>query len=478
MTIAYEASGNAASGFASSLTFALDAGSNADRVVLVFASTDRGSASTIDSATYAGVSMTALSGFLSSPTGIDGRLFYLVGAASGSNNVVITYSDSGIRPRAVAAAYSGVSGVSDAQNVSPSYGSTISATVTSASGDLVVLIGCQLGRTSVAPSSPAVERFDAAMPSSTVYGYVWEEAGASSVTIDGTAPGSTEWWAAACNLQAAGGTSYTLTVSPASIGLSGQAVGPLAGRKVSISPAGVAVTGATVNARVGRTLSVSSGTVALAGATVGARAGRVLAVSPGSVALAGADVDLQYASGYTLAVSPASIAFTGGTVGFKRNRALVVEPGVVTFGGADVTLRYSGEAPPSAPVVGGGASLYSSTRRKTLIVNGRAYVIADDGSDESVLESLLRDEPKPKKKAGKKKARKTADIVVPASVDPPYVPVDIPSYAVRMMPAYPDVRAELVRRAELDMLRMLDATAARMLREMEDDDEEALLLLM
>ena len=79
---------------------------------------------------------------------------------------------------------------------------------------------------------------------------------------------------------------------------------------------------------------------------------------------------------------------------------------------------------------------------------------------------------------GQKKARKTADIVVPASVDPPYVPVDIPSYAVRMMPAYPDVRAELVRQAELDMLRMLDATAARMLREMEDDDEEALLLLM
>jgi hypothetical protein len=274
VTIAYEASGNAASGFASSLTFALNAGSNADRVVLVFASTDRGSASTIDSATYAGVSMTALSGFLSSPTGIDGRLFYLVGAASGSNNVVITYSDSGIRPRAVAAAYSGVSGVSDPQNVSPSFGSTISATVTSASGDLVVLIGCQLGRTSVAPSSPAVERFDAAMPSSTVYGYVWDEAGAASVTIDGTAPGTTEWWAAALNLQAAGGGGVTGT---GSITL---------GDVTSAATGSLALSGAAA-ITLGNVSSAGTGTLSIAGAA-GITLGNVLLASTGSVQTRGA----------------------------------------------------------------------------------------------------------------------------------------------------------------------------------------------
>lgn len=205
MTIAYVTSKTANSDFSSSLTFALDAGSDADRVVLVYAGTDRGGGTTISSATYNGVSMSALSGTAAVLSGFDGRFFYLVGASSGSNNVVVTYSDANTKPYAAAAVYSGVSGVSDPQNVvSPTLTSSFSATVTSASGDLVVMLGMQYGRSSVAPSSPAVERMDAVARGS-IYGFLWEEAGASSVTIDGTAPGTAEWWVGACNLQAAGG---------------------------------------------------------------------------------------------------------------------------------------------------------------------------------------------------------------------------------------------------------------------------------
>lgn len=204
MTIAYEASAGGTVDFASTLTVALNASANPDRVVLVFATTDRSSATTIDSATYGGVSMTAHTAFLSPFTNVDGRLFYLVGAASGSNNVVVTFSDGNTKPKLLAAAYSGVAGVTALANVTPGFVSTISSTVSSAVGDVTVLMGCMNGQTSVAPSSPAVERFDADLASG-IYGFLWDEAGASSVTIDGTAPGNAEWWATALNLQAAGG---------------------------------------------------------------------------------------------------------------------------------------------------------------------------------------------------------------------------------------------------------------------------------
>jgi hypothetical protein len=203
VTIAYVTSKTASSDFSSSLTFALDAGSDADRVVLVYAGTDRGGATTISSATYNGVSMSSLAGVVQA-SGFDGRFFYLTGAASGSNNVVITYSDANTKPCAAAAVYSGVSGVSGAVNVVTGYVSSVSSTVSSASGDLVVMLGMQYGRSSVSPSSPAVERMDT-VARGAIYGFLWDEAGASSVTIDGTAPGSAEWWVAALNLQAAGG---------------------------------------------------------------------------------------------------------------------------------------------------------------------------------------------------------------------------------------------------------------------------------
>lgn len=204
MAIAYEASAGGTVDFATTLTVALNAGSNPDRVVLVFATTDRASATTIDSATYGGVSMTAYTAFLSTNTNFDGRLFYLIGAASGSNNVVVTFSDGNTKPKLVAIAYSGVGGVSALANVTPSFFTTISTTVSSATNDLAVLIGCMNAQASVTPTSPAVERFDTDLASG-IIGFSLERAGATSVTITGTAAGNAEWWATALNLQAAGG---------------------------------------------------------------------------------------------------------------------------------------------------------------------------------------------------------------------------------------------------------------------------------
>lgn len=208
MAIAFEAYTTQTGDFVSSLTKALNAGTNDNRCVIVLAITDRAGATTINSATYGGVAMTAHTAFNSTPTSFDGRLFYLAGAASGSNNVVVTYSDANTKPKFFAVAYSGVDGTTPLDQLAnyAASTSTPSATVTSATGDLVVFMACQYGRTSVAPSAPATENVDEQIATTGVYAFQWEEAGAASVTIDGTVSGgAAEVWGTAFNINAAAG---------------------------------------------------------------------------------------------------------------------------------------------------------------------------------------------------------------------------------------------------------------------------------
>lgn len=206
MAIAYYSSVAKSGSFVTSLTEALDAGTDDNRCVIVFATTDRGGATTISSATYGGVAMTAHTGFTSSGSSFDGRFFYLAGAASGSNNVVVTYSDGNTKPQFFAAAYSGVDGTTPIDQLT-TYNSAStaspSATVTSETGDLVVFMCMYYGRTASAPTAPATERFDALIGNSQ-YGFLWDEAGAASVTIDGTITGgAAEVWGASFNFNAA-----------------------------------------------------------------------------------------------------------------------------------------------------------------------------------------------------------------------------------------------------------------------------------
>lgn len=208
MAIAYANGGTASAGFASSLTFAFDVGAGSDRFLIVLAGTDRGSATTISSATYAGVSMSAQAGTTSAASGYDYRLFYLANPTSGSNNVVITYSDGNAQPKAVAAVYTGVDQTTPASGFTnaSAYNASPTWTVTSAIGETVVAISFNYGRTAVTAASPATERLDAQCGATSWYAFVFDEDGASSVTINGSATGgSTEWYGVGMSLLAASG---------------------------------------------------------------------------------------------------------------------------------------------------------------------------------------------------------------------------------------------------------------------------------
>jgi hypothetical protein len=250
VAVVFENGASGAAGFASSLTFALNSGTNSNRCVVVFAGTSASGATTITGATYGGVAMTAHTGFTSAVTGFDGRLFYLGGdsnVASGSNNVVITFSDGNTNVRGLAGAWSGVDGttpVSGATNAAGGFNNAPTVTVASAAGDMVVFFGIHnQGSVSITPAAPAVEDRDALITGST-YGFILEEAGAASVVINGTLNTTGEWWGSGASLKAAATLrTLTLTADVGTFTLSGQTSNLLKGSALTAEYGAFALTG-------------------------------------------------------------------------------------------------------------------------------------------------------------------------------------------------------------------------------------------
>lgn len=189
-----------------------------------------------------------------------------------------------------------------------------------------------------------------------------------------------------------------------------------------------------------------------------------LTAAGGVLLLTGANATLTYTpvggTGYTLTADPGALTLAVATAGMLVARVLAAAPGALTLSGSAATLTGPAVAP-STPATGGGSA--KRRKRRVVIYKDRAYVVAD-GTEQAFLNALLRSEPVPKRLKPLAKPAKVTDEPVPA-------------IAAELVPEYPIIRAELQQRAETDLLRMLDALVLRQLREIEDDDEEALLLL-
>jgi hypothetical protein len=192
MAIAFDnADAAVAPGTASSITLSFTIGTGSNRFIAVLASQSIALVN-IDSATYNGVTMTAHTQFETLVTARKVRLFTLLNPASGANDIVVTYANGTSRPGILVSSYSGVSGV---QNVTNATGTATSPTwtVASAVNDLVgVLARGSLATSTMIWSSPAIERLEENITIMPAWGA--DEAGAASVTIDGT-PSATETWA-------------------------------------------------------------------------------------------------------------------------------------------------------------------------------------------------------------------------------------------------------------------------------------------
>lgn len=245
--------------FITTCTATLNAGTNADRVVLVLASSEYGGGvgESPTSATYGGVSMTAGTEF--TVAGIKTRLFWLVGAASGSNSVVVTYAAATLRHCLIAVAYSGYAAASG-ETTSVTGGNAVSLAIPSSNGSLGVGLGFSDagGGNTATPASGETERLDADLSPALYHAYVYEEASTgSSVTVG--------WVTAAGSNPISGGVS----LAPAAPASSGDLAG-------AVTLDGPTVSGGLTS----NPPSTLSGTVTLddaaAGGTLGVQPGRVL----------------------------------------------------------------------------------------------------------------------------------------------------------------------------------------------------------
>lgn len=124
----------------SSITVAFNAGTEANRLLVVFA-TQTGSEQSIDSATYNGVSMTAHTEGNSGTRRY--RLFYLVNPASGSNNIVVNYGAS-CTPQIEAGYFYGVDQTTPVDTLTNSHisATNFDVTISSATGKLASFFLC------------------------------------------------------------------------------------------------------------------------------------------------------------------------------------------------------------------------------------------------------------------------------------------------------------------------------------------------
>jgi hypothetical protein len=141
----------------------------------------------------------------------------------------------------------------------------------------------------------------------------------------------------------AGGTSYDLTVDPASYALTAAAETVTATRALTISPASYALTAAAVNLAVGRAVNFAPASYTLTAAAETLTVARALNIAPAAYALTAADVTLDYAS---------------------ANPVLSADPASYTLSLPDVSLEYGSATSQRTPGGSGGGRSQKAKAKK------------------------------------------------------------------------------------------------------------------
>jgi hypothetical protein len=142
---------------------------------------------------------------------------------------------------------------------------------------------------------------------------------------------------------------YTLTITSASVVITGQTVTLRIGRQLAVTAASVPVTGQTITLRRGYSLTVTAASVPVTGQTVTLRIARKLILTVASVPVTGQSVTLRVAR--QLAVTAASVPISGQSVGLRVTRQLAVTAATVPITGQTVSLRISRQLAVSAASV-------------------------------------------------------------------------------------------------------------------------------
>jgi hypothetical protein len=194
--------------FADPYTQTIDVGSGSDRAAYVLVGRLNSNFPIPNGCTIGSDTLTAQGG--AAFTDLDGRSWRLYAGAltvTGSQTLSADYTDANGSAQVIGVIRSGVNTgtLISGLTTGAAYNTTPTATVSSASGDEVVMLICEYANQTrtLTPSSPATVLTGTGI--STTFRSIMSEAGASSVTIDGSYSGSAGYALVAFNIPAGGG---------------------------------------------------------------------------------------------------------------------------------------------------------------------------------------------------------------------------------------------------------------------------------
>lgn len=155
--------------------------------------------------------------------------------------------------------------------------------------------------------------------------------------IDGTAY---SWAAATLALRPASANNYTLTASPGSFVLSGQAASLKAGRSVTAAAGSFSLSGQAATLKAGRVLISAAGSFTLSGQAATLYRAITLTAGAGSFTLSGQTASFGLTR--TLSAGAGSFSLSGQTAGLAVTRVLSAGPGAFTLTGKAATLTRTG----------------------------------------------------------------------------------------------------------------------------------------
>lgn len=163
-------------------------------------------------------------------------------------------------------------------------------------------------------------------------------------------------------LRAATGSS--ITVTPASLLLSGGEVAIRVSRRVGVQPAALAVTGGDISPHAARKLGVRSTSLTVSPGQVALKASRAIGVASAPLVLQPGEAGLRATR--RLTVAPVEMTVTGGSIKFEYtpaagggNYVMAVSPAVLSLSGGNVGIR----ATRRMPVLATSLSLFAGEAR-------------------------------------------------------------------------------------------------------------------
>jgi hypothetical protein len=273
----------------------------------------------VSGVTYNGVAMTSVGVLTGGNLGTDRlRTYYLIAPASGTNNVVVSFSPDG-RADVVALSLTGAlqSSQPDASGSATGSSATATRSITTATDNAWSVMAVSMNGASGAFSTGTNWTFGSGVNDRSGIGYGGPKTPAGAFSQTANLGGAGGWGVYQVAVKPALTTDYSITAAVGAFTLTGIAAAFLKALKIVANAGAFTLTGIAANLVYGRGIIAGAGSFALTGLDAALSSGRKIAAVAGSFVLTGIDASLI--RGRMMRAATGAFALTFGILRNWRN---------------------------------------------------------------------------------------------------------------------------------------------------------------